>query len=119
MQKKLKITVEGVAYEVLVEDITHQNKPVKSRMPVQRVINSKLDFQHESDANRVSPLNGVVIDIFVKQGQTVEKGSALITIESMKIINTLTAHRSGTITQIHVEAEQSVFEGQILFTIGE
>ncbi|MBF0454546.1 MAG: acetyl-CoA carboxylase biotin carboxyl carrier protein subunit [Magnetococcales bacterium] len=118
MENKLKITVEGVSYEVLVEDITGtETKEKKPRKPIRKVTYTEHNLQPESDVERFSPLNGVVVDIMVEEGQRVEKGAALIAIEAMKIINTLTAHRRGVVTQIAVEKDQSVFLGQTLLSI--
>jgi biotin carboxyl carrier protein len=117
MPRKLRITIEGTAYEVLVEDITSEEKREKNRHSARRIALPDSDQQPESDTNRRSPLNGVVVDIYVVEGEMVEKGQELIAIESMKIINTLTAHRNGKITKINLILGDSVTVGQTLITI--
>lgn len=117
MQRKLRITVEGVAYEVLVEDVTERVLTDRSQRALRKVSLPNRNLQNESEENRVSPMNGVVVEILVGEGDMVEIGDSLLTVESMKIVNTLTSHRNGIVSNIAVKVEQSVKEGQTLLTI--
>ena len=54
-----------------------------------------------------APMPGVVIDIQVEVGDTVNKGQALMTIESMKILTVIKAPRDGSVEQIHVRVGQT------------
>ena len=54
---------------------------------------------------------------FVTVGQTVKAGQTLLIIEAMKVMNTITAPASGTVTAILVENAQPVEYDQPLVVI--
>lgn len=56
-------------------------------------------------------------DPYVTVGSTVKKGDVLCLIEAMKLMNEVTAEKSGTITKICVENGQVVEYGQPIFMI--
>ena len=59
----------------------------------------------------VSPLPGSVIEVLVKNGETVAKGQALMIIEAMKMEHTITAPRRGTVKQLYFSRGEQVAEG--------
>ncbi len=66
----------------------------------------------------VSPLPGSVIKVIATEGQAVKKGETLLTLESMKMENTIVADCDGTVSKILVTAGQSVMQGDVLIVIG-
>lgn len=64
-----------------------------------------------------SPLPGVIIDIFVKEGQQVKAGERVAVLEAMKMENDILADRNGTIKTINVNKGDSVLEGATIITI--
>src|SRR4029450_5798200 len=50
-----------------------------------------------------SPINGKVVSVLVSEGQPVDKGQRLLTVEAMKMQYEITAQRNGTIRRIAVE----------------
>jgi 3-methylcrotonyl-CoA carboxylase alpha subunit len=64
-----------------------------------------------------APLHGVVAQIFVAVGDTVEKGSAVLQMEAMKLIHSLTAPVAGRIAAIHCNAGDTVPAGAVLVEI--
>ena len=50
-----------------------------------------------------SPMPGSIMKIFVKEGETVEKGKVVLILEAMKMENDIVAEVSGTISKILVE----------------
>lgn len=65
-----------------------------------------------------SPLPGTILDVMVREGDTVKAGQRLILLEAMKMENNIDADRDGTIKAIKVKRGDSVLEGDILITIG-
>ncbi len=55
---------------------------------------------------------------YVTAGSTVKKGDVLCLIEAMKLMNEVTAEKSGTITKVCVKNGEVVEYGQPLFEIG-
>jgi 3-methylcrotonyl-CoA carboxylase alpha subunit len=64
-----------------------------------------------------APLHGVVSQIFVAVGDAVEKGSAVLQMEAMKLIHTLTAPVTGHIAAIGCNAGDTVPAGAVLVEI--
>ena len=48
----------------------------------------------------LSPMPGLLIDVLVKEGDTVTAGDSLAIVEAMKMENVLKAERTGTIASI-------------------
>ena len=65
-----------------------------------------------------SPLPGVILDIFVKEGETVKIGQKLIMLEAMKMENNINADKDGVVQSIKVGKSDSVMEGDLLMVIG-
>ena len=66
----------------------------------------------------VSPLPGSVIKVLVAEGQAVKKGDTLLTLESMKMENTIAAECDGTVKQVAVKAGQTVMQDDLLVVLG-
>jgi 3-methylcrotonyl-CoA carboxylase alpha subunit len=64
-----------------------------------------------------APMPGVIIGVAVEQGQAVEEGQSLLTMESMKLQTTIAAWRDGTVETIHVSASDSVDKGSALISL--
>ena len=65
-----------------------------------------------------SPLPGSVIKVLVSEGQAVKKGETLLTLESMKMENTILADCDGTVTKVVVTAGQNVMQDDLLVVLG-
>ncbi|MDD3033768.1 MAG: biotin/lipoyl-binding protein [Bacteroidales bacterium] len=65
-----------------------------------------------------SPLPGVILEVSVKEGDSVKKGQKLIVLEAMKMENVIEANSDGKVTSIKVNKGDSVLEGATLVTIG-
>ena len=58
-----------------------------------------------------SPLPGVIIEVSVKEGQTVKAGQKVAVLEAMKMENEIQAPADGTVAAILVNKGDSVLEG--------
>jgi acetyl-CoA/propionyl-CoA carboxylase biotin carboxyl carrier protein len=59
----------------------------------------------------VSPLQGNMWKVLVKQGDTVEEGQLLCIIEAMKMENEITAHKSGVIETLSITEGEAIQSG--------
>ncbi|MEV6908293.1 biotin carboxylase N-terminal domain-containing protein [Amycolatopsis sp. NPDC051071] len=50
-----------------------------------------------------SPMQGTVVKVVVTEGQQVEQGDVVLVVEAMKMEQPVTAHRSGTVTNLAVK----------------
>ena len=65
----------------------------------------------------ISPMHGVVVEIPVAQGASVNEGDVVAVIEAMKMMNEIRAHKSGAVTTVHVAAGATVEARTPLVTI--
>ncbi len=64
-----------------------------------------------------SPLPGVVLDVFVKEGDTVSIGQKLLVLEAMKMENNIEADKGGKVVSVKKAKGDSVMEGDVLIVI--
>ena len=64
-----------------------------------------------------SPLPGVIIEVSVKEGDTVAAGQKVAVLEAMKMENEIQADRAGVVTKINVSKGDSILEGAAIVTI--
>ncbi|HSP41887.1 MAG TPA: biotin/lipoyl-containing protein [Luteolibacter sp.] len=124
----LRITVDGKAYDVVVEKIDSAGassspapSPVRPAAPVASTPAPSAPApapKAAAEGDMVSPLAGIVQAIAVQVGTQVNEGDLVITLEAMKMYTPVNATASGTIKAIHVKTGDAVEEGQPLFTIG-
>lgn len=132
MERKFKVTVDGMPYMVSVEELTSADQrlsqsvahPAAVSMPVAPVaasvpapVPTARIASGETGDEKLSPLAGVVVSVEVSVGQAVNDGDRVATIEAMKMKTAIVAHKAGTVTHIHVKAGDGVEAGQPLMTI--
>ena len=64
-----------------------------------------------------SPLPGSIVKVLVKAGQAVKKGDVLLTMESMKMENNVTAEADGTVKAVYVEPGKTVMQDDKLLDL--
>ncbi|MAZ90003.1 MAG: hypothetical protein CL693_20390 [Cellvibrionaceae bacterium] len=70
-----------------------------------------------SSGNVTAPMPGVVIEVAVNQGDSVNQGDTVMLIESMKLQTEIKASVTGTVTSIGSEAGASFNKGAVLVSI--
>jgi acetyl-CoA/propionyl-CoA carboxylase biotin carboxyl carrier protein len=65
----------------------------------------------------IAPMHGVVVEIPVAQGASVSEGDVVAVIEAMKMMNEIRAHKTGTVSAVHVAAGATVEARTPLVTI--
>ncbi|HDN58917.1 MAG: hypothetical protein DRP91_02835 [Candidatus Neomarinimicrobiota bacterium] len=64
-----------------------------------------------------APLPGLILKIFVREGDQVRIGEKLIVMEAMKMENEITSNTEGVVKRIHCREGDSVNEGDVLLII--
>jgi acetyl-CoA/propionyl-CoA carboxylase biotin carboxyl carrier protein len=64
-----------------------------------------------------TPMQGTIVKVLVKDGDTVSPGQTIVVLEAMKMENHVTAHQAGTISGITVTEGQAVPTGTVIATI--
>ena len=67
----------------------------------------------------VSPMQGTVLDVRVRNGDTVEAGAVICVVEAMKMENQVTSHRAGVVSDLSVARGGTVASGQIVCVVGD
>ena len=70
-----------------------------------------------SGATIKAPLPGVVLDVFVHEGDAVKAGQHVMMLEAMKMENNIDAPKDGVIKQIRARKGDSVMEGDVLIVL--
>lgn len=66
-----------------------------------------------------APMPGLILAVHVKEGDTVEKGDQLASLEAMKMEHTISAPFAGTVKKVRFAAGEQVKDGDLLFDIEE
>ena len=120
------VNVNGTDYKVEMADVPASAAPViatPTEIPASKTQSQQQPddkpIQKPAGAGRqiTSPLPGVIIEVSVKEGQTVKAGQKVAIIEAMKMENEISASNDGTVTAVHVAKGDSVLEGAPIVTI--
>ena len=67
----------------------------------------------------VSPMQGTIVKIVAADGQRVAAGDTVVVLEAMKMEQPLTAHKDGTVSDLGVEAGQTVSAGHVICRLAD
>jgi acetyl-CoA/propionyl-CoA carboxylase biotin carboxyl carrier protein len=62
-------------------------------------------------------MQGTIVKLMVEVGQEVEVGQAVCVLEAMKMENQILAEKAGKVTEIKVDAGQTVGSGDVIIVI--
>ena len=100
---KLKVTVNGIAYDIEVE-VEEQERPSLGSVIIGGGGSSSAPTTASvkaASANAVvAPLSGAVARILVAEGDEITEGQVLLVLEAMKMEYRLTAPRAGTVAEV-------------------
>lgn len=75
----------------------------------------KRKFYQPPDPDKLNAfIPGVITKIYIKPGQTINRGDSLLILEAMKMKNNVTSPRDGKIKSINVKEMQMVRKGETL-----
>jgi biotin carboxyl carrier protein len=116
---KAKVEVNGSPYQVEVERTIQETKtPILIRKDVKNPKGSHKIQKAANGSLKVSaPLPGNIMQIFVKEGDRVNKGDKLLMYEAMKMENLINAEKDGVVKLIKVQSGDSILQGDILIEI--
>jgi glutaconyl-CoA/methylmalonyl-CoA decarboxylase subunit gamma len=120
MHRKFRITVDGRAYDVVVEEIADEAPaptPAGAR-PVAAAAHAAPSASAAGPGDEVAPLAGVVESIEVTVGEAIAAGAKIATIEAMKMKTEVFARSAGKVIAIVVKPGEPVDAGGVLLTLG-
>ncbi|MBQ3179712.1 MAG: acetyl-CoA carboxylase biotin carboxyl carrier protein subunit [Clostridia bacterium] len=109
--KKYNVTVNGVTYEVLVEEAGVASAPAAApaAAPAPAAAGS---------ATVNAPMPGTILKMNVKVGDTVAKDDLVCILEAMKMENEIFAAEGGKVVAINAPQGSSVNSGDPIITLG-
>ena len=116
--KNYRITVNGTAYDVAVEELgagAVAAAPVAA--PVAAPAAAPAASGAEGSVKVAAPMPGKILAIKANAGQAVKRGDVIMILEAMKMENEITAPEDGTIAGINVAVGDSVESGDTLASL--
>lgn len=135
--KEYRININGTNYNVSIEEVATSNsnsprvaEPVKTtaaptpapvtEAPQSAPVEKKTTVVPPvggSDYVIKSPLPGIILDILVREGDTVKAGQKVILLEAMKMENNIESDKDGIVKSINVTKGDSIYEGDTLLIL--
>lgn len=123
--KTATLVVNGKSMEVNVDDIISatpvkapvmKNRPAPTSAPAGRVADGPGPAPAGGNGIK-APIPGAILSIDVKEGDSVEVGQQILTMEAMKMENQIKSTKAGKITQLCVKPGDAVAQGQDLVIV--
>jgi biotin carboxyl carrier protein len=121
MKRKFNVTVDGKTYAVEVEEVSGRGtapspvSPPKARVSVRdRTVSHRTPVE---DGMISAPLPGVVSDVRVSKGDSVDAGAVLLVLEAMKMENEIHAPSGGVVEEVYVGVGEQVGRGAPLVKV--
>lgn len=141
--KTYTVTVNGIAYDVAVEETTGRPvreyraaapapvaapipvaapaaapAPAPAAAPVEEAVSPAVTAGGTKGRLSVeSPMPGKILSVKTSVGQAVKRGDVILILEAMKMENEIVAPEDGVITSIDVSSGDSVESGTLLATL--
>ena len=119
--KKYNVTVNGVTYEVTVEeadfDTAEQTSPASTiRTAPEAGQKAAAKAASGGGAKVTSPMPGTILKMNVKVGDTIKKDDLVCVLEAMKMENEIFAPEGGVVKSIDAPVGSSVNAGDAIVT---
>ena len=126
--KNLIITVNGVSYDVQVEEVSGSSAPrVATPAPVAAAPAAPAAQPAAAPAAKPAgaqgsvkvqaPMPGTILSVKVSVGQQVKKGDTVAVLEAMKMENEIPAPQDGTVSSVDVSNGATVETGATIVTL--
>lgn len=117
--KNYRITVNGTAYDVAVEELGAGAAPAATAAPAP-VAAAPAPAAPTAAAGSIevaAPMPGKILNVKASVGTAVKKGDVILILEAMKMENDVVAPEDGTVASINVSAGDAVEAGDVLATL--
>lgn len=122
--KQYTITVNGVSYDVTVEEknggVVSAPKAVEKSAPAASTPVASAPAASAAKEGNVAvsaPMPGKILAVKAKEGDSVKAGDVLLVLEAMKMENDIVAPQDGVVASINVKVGDSVESGAKLASL--
>lgn len=122
--KNYRITVNGTAYDVAVEELGAGAAPAAAATPAPVAAAPAPAAPAAPAASAAAgsievaaPMPGKILNVKASVGTAVKKGDVILILEAMKMENDVVAPEDGTVASINVSAGDAVEAGDVLATL--
>jgi glutaconyl-CoA decarboxylase len=127
--RKFIVNVNGTSYEVEVEEISGVKSaapvvqapvapPAAAPAPAPAAAPAPKAAPVTGGESVNAPMPGNILEVKVKQGDSVKSGDVLLILEAMKMENEILAPKDGVIASVNVSKGSTVNSGDVLCVIG-
>ena len=121
--RRFNVTVNGVSYDVVVEEVGAAAAPVAAptaaptAAPVAAPAPKAAPAGNAGAVAVKAPMPGTILKVNVAPGQAVKKGDVLCVLEAMKMENDISAPQDGTVASVNVQKGASVQTDEVIVTM--
>lgn len=129
--KRFNVVVNGVSYDVCVEEATEgmaavsAPAPAPVAAPAPKKVEAPAAPAASASANTgkagsvvvKAPMPGNIMKINFKVGDSVKRGDVLVVLEAMKMENDICAPEDGTVSSVNVAQGATVSTDEVLVTL--
>ena len=122
--KNYRITVNGTAYDVAVEELGAGAAPAAAApvaapaaTPAPAAAPAPAASTGAGSIAVTSPMPGKILAVKASVGQAVKKGDVVLVLEAMKMENEILAPQDGTVASVNVNKGDTVNSGDVLVSM--
>ncbi len=115
--KTYKVNVNGTEYAISIELMNDEEAKKAQQQAPQAPVASAQKPAGEGE-KITAPMQGTILSVKVKEGDSVSKGQVLFILEAMKMENEIMAAQDGVVTSVCTSEGATVSNGTVLCTIG-
>lgn len=113
-----RVEVNGTKYKVEIHaDKKSSKTPTLVRKEVPKAKDAHMIKKGATAQSVKAPLPGVIMQVLVKEGDEVKRGTTLLIYEAMKMENKLVSEKEGVVKSVKVNAGESILQGDVLLEI--
>jgi len=117
----ISLELNGASYDVTIDKESQQTKTptlVVQAAPVATANDIPKTASAAAAGDIKSPLPGTIMSILCQVGDTISIGQKVLTLEAMKMENSIESDKAGVVKEIKVTKGTAVMEGDVLIVIG-
>jgi pyruvate carboxylase subunit B len=112
--RRFLIEMEGQVKEIKIEALDAPMAPILEVAPIE---NAPVEEAAMTNGSVTSPMQGTILKVNVRVGDSVKRGDVIAVLEAMKMENDIVAHSSGTVKAVYAQKGKNVEANAVLAII--